>query len=88
MLERVPGARLAARLLSQVFVELNFPLAAHFYGIVPLADRGEKIGRAFLKKEVQDPAVRDVHFIGECSELLELSVAKPGEERHSPELLP
>jgi cation diffusion facilitator CzcD-associated flavoprotein CzcO len=42
-----------------VFVELNFPLAAHFYGIVPLADRGEKIGRAFLKKEVHDPAVRD-----------------------------
>jgi cation diffusion facilitator CzcD-associated flavoprotein CzcO len=59
VLENVPGAKLAARLMSQVFVELNFPLAAHFYGIVPLADRGEKIGRAFLKKEVHDPDVRD-----------------------------
>lgn len=59
LLEHVPGARLAARLLSQVFVELNFPLAAHFYGIVPLADRGEKIGRAFLAKHVHDPGVRD-----------------------------
>ena len=59
VLENVPGARFAARLMSQVFVELNFPLAAHFYGIVPLADRGEKIGRAFLKKEVHDPDVRD-----------------------------
>jgi cation diffusion facilitator CzcD-associated flavoprotein CzcO len=59
ILERVPGARGAARLLSQLFVELNFPLAAHFYGIVPLADRGEKIGRAFLKKHVHDPAIRD-----------------------------
>lgn len=59
VLERVPGARLAARVVSQVFVELNFPLAAHFYGIVPLADRGEKIARAFLKKQVHDPEVRD-----------------------------
>lgn len=59
LLEHVPGARLAARLLSQVFVELNFPLAAHFYGVVPLADRGEKIARAFLEKEVHDPTVRD-----------------------------
>jgi cation diffusion facilitator CzcD-associated flavoprotein CzcO len=59
LLEHVPGARTAARLLSQVFVEVNFPLAAHFYGIVPLADRGEAIGRAFLEKEVHDPVVRD-----------------------------
>jgi cation diffusion facilitator CzcD-associated flavoprotein CzcO len=59
VLEKVPGARLSARLLSQAFVELNFPLAAHFYGIVPLADRGEAIGRAFLEKQVHDPAVRD-----------------------------
>jgi cation diffusion facilitator CzcD-associated flavoprotein CzcO len=59
VLERVPGARLSARLLSQLFVELNFPLAAHFYGIVPLADRGEKIGRAFLRQQVHDPEVRD-----------------------------
>jgi cation diffusion facilitator CzcD-associated flavoprotein CzcO len=59
VLERVPGARLAARVLSQAFVELNFPLAAHFYGIVPLANRGEAIGRAFLEKEVHDPVVRD-----------------------------
>jgi cation diffusion facilitator CzcD-associated flavoprotein CzcO len=59
LLERVPGARLAARLLSQVFVELNFPLAAHFYGIVPLADRGEAIARGVLQKQVRDPEVRD-----------------------------
>src|ERR1700736_2673561 len=59
VLEHVPGARLAARLLSQVFVELNFPLAAHFYGIVPLADRGEKVGRALLAKQVHDPVGRD-----------------------------
>ena len=59
VLEHVPGARLGARLLSQAFVELNFPLAAHFYGVVPLADRGEKIARSFLRAQVHDPAVRD-----------------------------
>ena len=59
VLRRVPGARLTARLLSQMFVELNFPLAAHFHGIVPLANRGEVVGRALLEKQVHDPAVRD-----------------------------
>jgi cation diffusion facilitator CzcD-associated flavoprotein CzcO len=59
VLEHVPGARLAARLLSQAFVELNFPLAAHFYGVVPLAHRGEAVGRALLEKQVRDPEVRD-----------------------------
>jgi cation diffusion facilitator CzcD-associated flavoprotein CzcO len=59
VLEHVPGARLGARLLSQAFVELNFPLAAHFYGVVPLADRGEKIARKFLEQQVHDPVVRD-----------------------------
>ena len=58
-LENIPGARLGARLLSQAFVELNFPLSAHFYGIVPLADRGEAIARALLEKQVHDPEVRD-----------------------------
>jgi cation diffusion facilitator CzcD-associated flavoprotein CzcO len=59
LLERVPGAKLATRLLSQLFVELNFPLAAHYYGVVPLAHRGEAVGRAFLRKQVKDPEVRE-----------------------------
>jgi cation diffusion facilitator CzcD-associated flavoprotein CzcO len=59
LLQRVPGAKLATRLMSQVFVELNFPLAAHYYGVVPLAHRGEAVGRAFLRKQVKDPAVRE-----------------------------
>ena len=59
LLKHVPGARLVTRALSQAFVELNFPLAAHFYGIVPLADRGEAVGHAFLRKQVHDPVVRE-----------------------------
>ena len=59
LLWHVPGAKRATRLLSQVFVELNFPLAAHYYGVVPLAHRGEAVGRAFLRKQVKDPEVRE-----------------------------
>lgn len=59
LLQHVPGAKLATRLLSQLFVELNFPLAAHYYGVVPLAHRGEAVGRAFLRKQVKDPEVRE-----------------------------
>lgn len=59
LLERVPGARAAARALSQAYVEVNFPLPAHFHGVVPLASAAERIGRRHLRREVHDPAVRD-----------------------------
>jgi cation diffusion facilitator CzcD-associated flavoprotein CzcO len=58
-LRHVPGARLGARILSQIFVEVNFPLPAHFYGIVPLAKGGERLGRAHLKRQVRDPGTRE-----------------------------
>jgi cation diffusion facilitator CzcD-associated flavoprotein CzcO len=58
-LDHLPGAQLTARLLSQTFVELNFPLPAHFHGVVPLAKRGEAVGMALLHKQVTDPEVRD-----------------------------
>ena len=58
-LGRVPGAQRAARALSQAFVELNFPLPAHFHGVVPLARGGERIGLRHLRRQVHDPAVRE-----------------------------
>jgi cation diffusion facilitator CzcD-associated flavoprotein CzcO len=59
LLDRVPGAQRAARALSQAYVELNFPLPAHFHGVVPLASGAEKIVLKNLRKQVHDPAVRD-----------------------------
>jgi cation diffusion facilitator CzcD-associated flavoprotein CzcO len=59
LLEHVPGARRAIRAASQVYVELNFPLAAHFYGVVPVADYGERIGRSHLRRQVHDPELRE-----------------------------
>jgi len=56
---RIPGAAAAARLVSQAFVELTFPLPAHFDGIVPLTKGAERIARRHLRRQVHDPAVRD-----------------------------
>jgi cyclohexanone monooxygenase len=56
---RIPGGRAVQRLLSQAFVEVTFPLAANYFTLNPLADRMPKIGKAFLRKQVHDPQVRD-----------------------------
>jgi cation diffusion facilitator CzcD-associated flavoprotein CzcO len=59
LLSRVPGAQAAARALSQAYVEVNFPLPAHFHGVIPLASGGERIGLRHLRRQVRDPVVRD-----------------------------
>jgi len=55
---RLPGARSVTRLASQTFVELTFPLAAHFHGVVPVAGVGERIGLNHLRRAVKDPETR------------------------------
>jgi cation diffusion facilitator CzcD-associated flavoprotein CzcO len=57
-LRTVPGARRVSRLASQAFVELTFPVAAHFAGLVPVAAVGERIGHTHLRQAVKDPATR------------------------------
>ncbi len=56
---RVPGAKATTRLASQTFVELTFPLAAHFHNLLPVAKVGERIGRDHLRRAVRDPEVRE-----------------------------
>jgi cation diffusion facilitator CzcD-associated flavoprotein CzcO len=59
VLERIPGAQRAARIASQAYVELTFPLAAHYHGVVPLARAGERAGLRHLRRQVHDPELRD-----------------------------
>ncbi|MEV0247337.1 NAD(P)/FAD-dependent oxidoreductase [Nocardia sp. NPDC050712] len=59
LLARLPGGQQVARLASQAFVEVTFPIAAHYNGIVPAGKAGEQLGRAFLRRQVDDPIVRD-----------------------------
>ncbi|MGK2937820.1 MAG: flavin-containing monooxygenase [Solirubrobacteraceae bacterium] len=58
-LKWVPGAKWATRLASQAYVELTFPISAHFATVLPLAKRGEQLGLAFLRDQVKDPETRD-----------------------------
>ncbi len=59
VLRWVPGAMLAARWLSQAFVELTFVLVAHFAGRFPfLPARGEAEAHKLLES-VQDPRIRE-----------------------------
>jgi cation diffusion facilitator CzcD-associated flavoprotein CzcO len=56
---RVPGGKVIQRLLSQAYVELTFTISAQYYTVFPLAKRAEKMGRAYLRREVHDPEVRE-----------------------------
>ncbi len=38
---------------------MTFTLSAQYYRVFPLAKRAEKMGRAFLRREVKDPVLRD-----------------------------
>jgi cation diffusion facilitator CzcD-associated flavoprotein CzcO len=56
---RVPGAKAVTRVASQTFVELTFPIAAHFHNLLPVAGVGERLGHAHLRMAVKDPVVRE-----------------------------
>jgi cation diffusion facilitator CzcD-associated flavoprotein CzcO len=59
VLRGVPGAQRALRLLSQAYVELTFPVAAHYATVVPFAAASERIALRHLRRQVRDPVVRD-----------------------------
>nr|WP_090278789.1 NAD(P)/FAD-dependent oxidoreductase [Mycolicibacterium komanii]CRL74442.1 putative flavoprotein involved in K+ transport [Mycolicibacterium komanii] len=56
---RLPGGHVVQRLLSQAYVELTFTLPAQYFTINPMAKNMSKVGEAYLRKEVDDPEVRD-----------------------------
>jgi cation diffusion facilitator CzcD-associated flavoprotein CzcO len=58
-LQRVPGAQWALRSVSQAYVELTFPVAAHYAGVVPIARMSEQVALRHLAQQVRDPAVRE-----------------------------
>ncbi|WP_020499092.1 flavin-containing monooxygenase [Sciscionella marina] len=54
----IPASKALARLVSQTYVEITFPLAAHFHGYVPTASFGEKLGLLHLRRSVKNPDLR------------------------------
>lgn len=55
---RIPGGATLQRLISQAYVELTFPIAAHYFTLNPFAKRMSDAGEAYLRRQVHDPAVR------------------------------
>lgn len=58
-LMRLPGGHTVQRLLSQAYVELTFTLPAQYFTLNPMAKNMSKVGEAYLRKQVDDPEVRD-----------------------------
>ncbi|MGX9791346.1 flavin-containing monooxygenase [Mycobacterium sp. MMS18-G62] len=56
---RLPGGKNVQRLLSQAYVELTFALPAQYFTVNPMAKNMSKVGEAYLRKQVDDPEVRD-----------------------------
>ena len=56
---RVPGGKALQRVISQAYVEVTFPLAAQYFTVYPLASRMGEMGKTYLRKQVDDPLVRD-----------------------------
>lgn len=54
----LPATKATARLAAQSYVEVTFPLAAHFHGYLPTATVAEKFALLHLKRSVRDPQVR------------------------------
>jgi cyclohexanone monooxygenase len=56
---RLPGANTLQRLLSQIYVELTFTLPAQYFTLNPMAKNMDRVGRSYLRKQVDDAEVRD-----------------------------
>jgi cation diffusion facilitator CzcD-associated flavoprotein CzcO len=56
---RLPGGRAVQRLISQAYVELTFALAAQYFTINPMAKYSRRAGEAYLRRQVDDPLVRN-----------------------------
>lgn len=56
---RIPGGKSVQRLLSQAYVEVTFPISAHYFTVLPLAKRMATLGKSYLRQQVRDPEVRE-----------------------------
>jgi cation diffusion facilitator CzcD-associated flavoprotein CzcO len=57
-LKRFRPVRWATRALSQAFVELQFPITAHYNKTLHITDISVHAAKAYLRSQVKDPALR------------------------------
>ena len=59
VMRKVPGAQWALRGASQAYIELTFPIAAHYASVVPIVKASQGVALSHLERQVRDPVVRD-----------------------------
>ncbi len=59
VLRRIPPLQRALRLVTQAYVELTFPVAAHYATVVPVVAATRRLVLGHLERQVRDPDVRD-----------------------------
>lgn len=58
-LRHFPGVQFATRIGSQAFVELTFPIAAHFHTILPMSTAMEDLAKRYMRNQVDDARTRE-----------------------------
>jgi cation diffusion facilitator CzcD-associated flavoprotein CzcO len=56
---RLPGGMVLQRMMSHLYVEVTLPLPAHYSTTFRFTKRAEAAGRAYLRRQVKDPAIRE-----------------------------
>jgi cyclohexanone monooxygenase len=56
---RVPGGMAVQRMMSHLYVEVTLPLPAHYSTTLRFTSRAEAAGRAYLRRQVEDPVLRE-----------------------------
>ncbi|KUH87743.1 MULTISPECIES: NAD(P)/FAD-dependent oxidoreductase [unclassified Mycobacterium] len=58
-LMRLPGGKAIQRWVSQAFVEATTAIPVHYFTVFPLPRWMERAGRAYLRRQVKDPVLRE-----------------------------
>ncbi|MCV7383980.1 flavin-containing monooxygenase [Mycolicibacter longobardus] len=59
LIARVPALELALRIASQIFVEITFPIVAHYHKFFPVGKLAQKQAKIYLYSQVKDPVLRE-----------------------------
>ncbi|BBZ23752.1 flavin-containing monooxygenase [Mycolicibacter hiberniae] len=59
LIGRIPALELALRVASEAFVEITFPIVAHYHKFFPVGKLAQQQAKLYLYSQVKDPALRE-----------------------------
>lgn len=93
LIGRIPALELALRVASEAFVEITFPIVAHYHKFFPVGKLAQQQAKLYLYSQVKDPALREAaahlhaglqtpEFPQQLLRGLQQSERAPGDQRH------